>query len=94
MISKPVADNKMKSLVEKTEQYLQKIYEGGGKKAIARQKERNKLTARERIHYLIDKNSDFIEIGAFAGFEMYPEQGGCPAVEQSVVLDMLVVDNV
>ncbi len=69
----------MKTLVEKTEQYLQKIYEGGGKKAILRQKERNKLTARERIHYLVDKDSDFIEIGAFAGFEMYEEQGGCPA---------------
>jgi acetyl-CoA carboxylase carboxyltransferase component len=69
----------IKTLVEKTNQHLQKIYEGGGKKAIAKQKERNKLTARERIDYLIDKDSDFIEIGAFAGFEMYEEQGGCPA---------------
>jgi acetyl-CoA carboxylase carboxyltransferase component len=58
---------------------FQKIYEGGGKKAIAKQKEKNKLTARERIKYLIDKNSPFVEIGAFAGFEMYEEQGGCPA---------------
>lgn len=74
-----IASNDMKSLVKKTEELLQKIYEGGGKKAIAKQKERNKLTARERIEYLIDKNSDFIEIGAFAGFEMYEEQGGCPA---------------
>jgi len=74
-----IAGNDMKSLVKKTEELLQKIYEGGGKKAIAKQKERNKLTARERIEYLIDKNSDFIEIGAFAGFEMYEEQGGCPA---------------
>lgn len=74
-----IAGNNIKSLVDRTEQYLQKIYEGGGKKAIAKQKERNKLTARERIAYLIDKNSDFIEIGAFAGFEMYEEQGGCPA---------------
>lgn len=74
-----IAGSGMKSLVETTEQYLQKIYEGGGKKAIAKQKEKNKLTARERIRYLIDKNSEFIEIGAFAGFEMYEEQGGCPA---------------
>lgn len=74
-----VAENSMQSLVEKTKQYLQKIYEGGGKKAIMRQKERNKLTARERINYLIDKNSTFIEIGAFAGYEMYQEEGGCPA---------------
>lgn len=69
----------IKALVEKTDKHLQKIYEGGGKQAIAKQKERNKLTARERIDYLIDKGSDFIEIGAFAGFEMYEEQGGCPA---------------
>ncbi|HVE61505.1 MAG TPA: carboxyl transferase domain-containing protein, partial [Chitinophagaceae bacterium] len=71
--------NSLKALVEKTDQYLEKIYEGGGKKAAAKQKEKNKLTARERINYLIDKNSSFIEIGAFAGFEMYEEQGGCPA---------------
>jgi 3-methylcrotonyl-CoA carboxylase beta subunit len=65
---------------------LEKIYEGGGKKAIQKQKEKNKLTARERIDYLIDKDlpagqagKTFIEIGAFAGFEMYNEQGGCPA---------------
>lgn len=74
-----IAGNGMKSLVKTTEEHLQKIYEGGGKKAIAKQKERNKLTARARIEYLIDKNSEFIEIGAFAGFEMYEEQGGCPA---------------
>jgi 3-methylcrotonyl-CoA carboxylase beta subunit len=72
-------NNSMKVLVEKTKEHLAKIYEGGGKKAIAKQKDKNKLVARERITYLIDKDSDFIEIGAFAGFEMYEEQGGCPA---------------
>ena len=69
----------MQALIEKTNQQLEKIFEGGGKKAIAKQKEKNKLTARERINYLIDKDSEFLEIGAFAGFEMYQEQGGCPA---------------
>jgi 3-methylcrotonyl-CoA carboxylase beta subunit len=69
----------MKALVERTNQHLQKIYEGGGKKAIAKQKEKNKLTPRERIAYLTDKDTPFIEIGAFAGFEMYEEHGGCPA---------------
>ena len=58
---------------------LGKIYDGGGKKAIQKQKERNKLTARERIDYLIDKDKSFIEIGAFAGYGMYDEEGGCPA---------------
>lgn len=60
-------------------QRLEKIYEGGGKKAIERQREKNKLTPRERIDYLIDSDKPFIEIGAFAGYEMYAEQGGCPA---------------
>jgi 3-methylcrotonyl-CoA carboxylase beta subunit len=69
----------LKHLVEKTNLLLEKIHEGGGKKAIEKQKEKNKLTARERISYLVDKGTDFIEIGAFAGYEMYPEQGGCPA---------------
>jgi 3-methylcrotonyl-CoA carboxylase beta subunit len=58
---------------------LEKIEEGGGKRAIQKQKERNKLTARERIQYLLDPEKPFIEIGAFAGYEMYEEYGGCPA---------------
>ncbi|MBI1781263.1 MAG: acyl-CoA carboxylase subunit beta [Sphingobacteriales bacterium] len=58
---------------------LEKIYEGGGKKAVDRQKEKNKLTPRERIEYLTDDGKPFIEIGAFAGYEMYAEYGGCPA---------------
>jgi len=58
---------------------LETIYEGGGKKAIEKQRERNKLTARERIAYLCDTDKPFIEIGAFAGFDMYAEYGGCPA---------------
>lgn len=58
---------------------LEKIYEGGGKKMIEKQHTQGKLTPRERIDYLIDKGSRFTEIGAFAGYEMYEEQGGCPA---------------
>ncbi len=73
------AGNTLKELVQKTEKHLEKIYEGGGKKAIAKQKEKGKLTARQRIKKLIDQDSYFIEIGAFAGFEMYEEYGGCPA---------------
>jgi acetyl-CoA carboxylase carboxyltransferase component len=60
-------------------QKLEIIAEGGGNKAIAKQKEKNKLTARERIEYLIDADKPFVEIGAFAGYEMYSEHGGCPA---------------
>jgi|TARA_B110000908_G_scaffold146946_1_gene178252 acetyl-CoA carboxylase carboxyltransferase component len=52
---------------------------GGGKKKIEKEHSKGKLTARERIDYLIDQNSNFIEIGAFVGHDMYKEYGGCPA---------------
>ncbi|SDK08422.1 Acetyl-CoA carboxylase, carboxyltransferase component [Pedobacter sp. ok626] len=58
---------------------LKKIYKGGGDKSAAKQKEKGKLLARERIAYLIDKESEFLEIGAFAADDMYAEQGGCPS---------------
>lgn len=61
------------------EQKVAKIEKGGGTKSIEKQKQRNKLTARERIEYLRDKNKPFIEIGVFAGYKMYEEWGGCPA---------------
>ncbi len=72
-------EDAMKLLLSEMRQRLQKIYEGGGKKAIEKQKEKNKLTPRQRIEYLTDKDKPFIEIGAFAGYKMYDEQGGCPA---------------
>ncbi|MBK9733222.1 MAG: acyl-CoA carboxylase subunit beta [Chitinophagaceae bacterium] len=58
---------------------LEKIKSGGGKKNIEKQHEKGKLVARERIAYLLDKETPSMEIGAFAGYEMYEEQGGCPA---------------
>ncbi|MCG2617315.1 acyl-CoA carboxylase subunit beta [Terrimonas sp. NA20] len=72
-------EDNLKLLLSDRRQKLAKIFEGGGKKAQAKQKEKNKLTPRERIEYLVDKDSPFIEIGAFAGYEMYKEEGGCPA---------------
>jgi 3-methylcrotonyl-CoA carboxylase beta subunit len=56
-----------------------KIHLGGGEKSLAKQRVKGKLTARERIGYLKDNQADFLEIGTFAGYEMYPEYGGCPA---------------
>ncbi len=58
---------------------IDKISIGGGKARIAKQHEEGKLTARERVQALIDINSDFFEIGVFAGYGMYEEDGGCPA---------------
>ena len=69
----------MKLMLSEMKQRMEKIALGGGKKAIEKQRERNKLTARERIAYLCDTNQPFIEIGAFAGYDMYQEEGGCPA---------------
>ena len=72
-------EDAMKMSVSQLRQHFDKIKLGGGKKAIQKQKEKNKLTARQRISYLIDPGSTFTEIGGFAGFDMYEEQGGCPA---------------
>src|SRR6201991_1140605 len=69
----------MKRALSEMKQRFAQVALGGGKKAIAKQKEKNKLTARERIDYLRDADTPFIEIGAFAGWDMYEEQGGCPA---------------
>jgi len=58
---------------------LLKVYSGGGKQRIEKHHSKGKLTARERIDYLLDTNSNSIEIGALAGDEMYLEHGGCPS---------------
>ncbi|WP_332736756.1 acyl-CoA carboxylase subunit beta [Flavihumibacter sp.] len=78
-IEKNRNEDSMKLSLAEMKQRLEKIYEGGGKKAIAKQHEREKLTARERIEFLVDDMASFIELGAFAGYEQYEEQGGCPA---------------
>ncbi|MBV6442052.1 MAG: Methylmalonyl-CoA carboxyltransferase 12S subunit [Saprospiraceae bacterium] len=65
---------------------LEKIYEGGGHKRIEKLHKEGKMSARERIEYLLDKDKPRIEIGAFAGYEMYQEHGGCPAGGVVVVI--------
>jgi 3-methylcrotonyl-CoA carboxylase beta subunit len=66
-------------LVSDLKQKFAKVRLGGGEKRIDKLHAEGKLTARERIDYLIDKNSKSIEIGAFAGDGMYAEHGGCPS---------------
>ncbi len=68
-----------KLLVSRMEYRLEKIRMGGGKAKIDKEHKLGKMTARERVAYLIDPDSYFLELGAFAGFEMYEEHGGCPA---------------
>ncbi len=68
-----------KLLVTDLNRKLDKVYLGGGEKKIAKHHSKGKLTARERIAYLLDKKAESIEIGAFAGDGMYEEHGGCPS---------------
>ncbi len=65
---------------------LTEIKKGGGEKRLQKLREEGKMTARERIDYLLDKDSESIEIGAFAGYEMYEEHGGCPSGGVVVVM--------
>ncbi|HLU87981.1 MAG TPA: carboxyl transferase domain-containing protein, partial [Taishania sp.] len=74
-----INDDDMRLKISALEKTLAKIYEGGGKKRIEKLHEQGKLTARERIDLLLDPNTDRFEVGALAGFEMYPEHGGCPS---------------
>ena len=69
----------MKGLIAKLNRRLDEVYLGGGQKRIDKEHAKGKLTARERIELLRDKNSEVIEIGAFAGHEMYEDEGGCPS---------------
>ena len=58
---------------------FKKVKLGGGQLRIDKHHEKGKLTARERIDYLLDKKTNSIEIGAFAADDMYHEHGGCPS---------------
>ena len=72
-------EDTMGLLVSEVNQKLEKIYQGGGKSKIEKQHAQGKLSVRERIKILLDEGSDFFEIGAFAAYGMYEEEGGCPA---------------
>ncbi len=72
-------DDKMRLLISEMKRKSADIKLGGGKKKIEKQHAKEKLTARERIKYLKDTDSEFLEIGLFAGDGMYKEYGGCPS---------------
>ncbi len=79
-------EDAMKLLMADIRKKLDIISTGGGQKSIDKLHEKGKLTARERIEQLLDKDSPTFELGAFAGYEMYPEYGGCPAGGVVVVI--------
>ncbi len=68
-----------KLLVSQLRKKLSQIRLGGGKERIARQHANGKMTARERIDFLLDHPENALEIGAFAGDGMYVQEGGCPS---------------
>mgnify|MGYP001314532504 CR=1 FL=1 len=88
--AKDIAFNKnedqLKLMISKLNKELNLIYMGGGKEKIEKQHSKGKLSVRERVRLLLDKNSTSVEIGAFAGHRMYEEYGGCPAGGVVVVL--------
>ena len=79
-------EDQLRLMVSELKQRWNKVAEGGGKKKIEKLHSQGKLTARERVAFLLDKNRDQIEIGAFAGEDMYNEHGGCPSGGVVVVL--------
>ena len=79
-------EDQLKQLSFALSQKFQKVSLGGGEKRIAAHKAKGKLTARERIAYLLDKGTAQVEIGAFAGEGMYKEEGGCPGGGVVVVI--------
>lgn len=72
-------EDRNKLLASDLRQKLAEVHLGGGKAKIAKQHEQGKMTARERIDYLLDPKSERIEIGAFVGEGMYEAHGGCPS---------------
>jgi len=79
-------EDQLKQLSFNLHQKFKKVSLGGGEKRIAAHKAKGKLTARERIAYLLDKGAAQVEIGAFAGEGMYKEEGGCPGGGVVVVI--------
>lgn len=72
-------EDAMRRSLSTLRQRLSVIEQGGGKKNLEKVRQKGKLAPRERIAYLLDKDTPFTEIGAFAAYDMYAEHGGCPA---------------
>lgn len=72
-------EDKMRLLLSAMRRKQEKVNLGGGKSRIEKEHAKGKLTARERINFLLDEGASSIEIGAFAGDDMYAEHGGCPS---------------
>lgn len=79
-------DDQNKQLLFQLRERFKKVSLGGGAKRQEAHKAKGKLTARERIEFLLDKGAPQLEVGAFAGEGMYQEHGGCPSGGVVVVI--------
>ncbi len=68
-----------KQSVDQLKSRLKNVFAGGGEKNAAKQKAKGKMLARERVKYLLDPETEFLEVGAFAADGLYAEHGGCPS---------------
>lgn len=82
-------EDELKLMVSEMKSKLDTIHLGGGSKKIEKHKAKGKMTARERIAFLLDKGKPQIEIGVFAGLDMYKEHGGCPGGGVVVIIGYL-----
>ena len=71
--------NGIDNLLSELQKSETRIKKGGGKARIQKEHLKGKLTARERINLLLDGDSELFEIGLWAAYEMYKDEGGCPS---------------
>lgn len=82
---------KFEKLIKKFNDKIDFIKESGGKASVQKQHDKGRLTARERIAYLIDENTYFLELAKFAGYDMYNEYGGCPC--GGLIMGIGIINN-
>ena len=75
-----------RNAVKELQSILGEVYLGGGKNRLEKKRSEGKLTARERISYLLDKNTPYQEIGALTAHNQYQEHGGCPSAGVITIL--------
>lgn len=79
-------DDAMRLKIKQLERELEAVYLGGGEKKIEKHRSKGKMTARERVDFLLDEASERFEVAALAGKGMYKEHGGCPSGGVVVVI--------
>ena len=72
-------DDSIRLMISDLKRKQETVALGGGTSKIEKQHKKGKLTARERIDFLLDDEDNAIEIGSFVGDGMYEEYGGCPS---------------